>query len=344
VVSVVSEKEAVEEPGEGEAVDEFDPLRRIGVPEKVASALKDAGYYSVDSLAGESPYVIFEKLSDLPNMTLKKAEELVRLARRHIKVRIMTLEEVEAEEAAKRRVSCGSREVDGIIGGGIATDELTGVSGPYGVGKTSLVMTAALNALQLGGSAWIIDTEGAASVKRVVEMAQANGMSPEEVKKRVFIFRSTSTAYLIAALEEAYPFIAKNNVKFIGVDTLVNPFRAEYPLREHLPVRQAKLNRCLRRLLDYAQTFHLAVVVTNQVHASPVAVSPYETRPEIINPPTGGHVFLYAVNNHIYLSRAEKGVFLATLIDSSYMPRREARYRITAKGVTDVEPKEAKAK
>ena len=44
VVSVVSEKEAVEEPGEGEAVDEFDPLRRIGVPEKVASALKDAGY------------------------------------------------------------------------------------------------------------------------------------------------------------------------------------------------------------------------------------------------------------------------------------------------------------
>jgi len=35
---------------------------------------------------------------------------------------------------------------------------------------------------------------------------------------------------------------------------------------------------------------------------------------------------------------------LATLIDSSYMPRREARYRITAKGVTDVEPKEAKPK
>jgi intein/homing endonuclease len=47
----------------------------------------------------------------------------------------------------------------------------------------------------------------------------------------------------------------------------------------------------LRRLLDYARAFDLAVLVTNQVHAAPVAVSMYESRPEILNPPTGGHVF-----------------------------------------------------
>jgi DNA repair protein RadA len=105
-----------------------------------------------------------------------------------------------------------------------------------------------------------------------------------------------------------------------------------------LPERQYKINRCLRRLLDYARAFDLAVLVTNQVHAAPVATSIYESRPEILNPPAGGHVFSYAVNSHLYMSRtAKQGVFLAVLIDSSYMPRCEARYAITEKGILDVE-------
>jgi hypothetical protein len=36
---------------------------------------------------------------------------------------------------------------------------------------------------------------------------------------------------------------------------------------------------------------------------------------------------------------AKQGVFLAVLIDSSYMPRSEARYTITEKGISDVEVK-----
>jgi DNA repair protein RadA len=107
-----------------------------------------------------------------------------------------------------------------------------------------------------------------------------------------------------------------------------------------LPERQYRINRCLRRLLDYARAFDLAVLVTNQVHAAPVAVSMYESRPEILNPPTGGHVFSYAVNSHLYMNRtAKQAVFLAVLIDSSYMPRSEARYMITEKGISDVEVK-----
>jgi RecA/RadA recombinase len=60
-----------------------------------------------------------------------------------------------------------------------------------------------------------------------------------------------------------------------------------------LPERRYRINRCLRRLLDYARAFDLAVLVTNQVHAAPVAASIYESRPEILNPPTGGHIFSY---------------------------------------------------
>jgi DNA repair protein RadA len=171
-------------------------------------------------------------------------------------------------------------------------------------------------------------------------MAEAQGLPVDEVKKHVFYSRVIGTADLIATIEEGHKLVKKYGLKFIGVDTLVNPFRAEYPGREMLPERQYRINRCLRRLLDYARAFDLAVLVTNQVHAAPVATSIYESRPEILNPPTGGHVFSYAVNSHLYMSRtAKQGVFLAVLIDSSYLPRSEARYTITEKGISDVEVK-----
>jgi hypothetical protein len=36
------------------------------------------------------------------------------------------------------------------------------------------------------------------------------------------------------------------------------------------------------------------------------------------------------------MRHAQKGVYVATLIDSSYMPRAECRYAITNKGIEDV--------
>ena len=160
---------------------------------------------------------------------------------------------------------------------------------------------------------------------------------PLDVVRRAVVYtRVIGTADLIATIESGHKIISEKNLKFIGVDTLVNPFRAEYPGRELLPTRQYKLNRCLRKLLDYARLHDMAVLVTNQVHAAPVAASPYETRPEVLNPPTGGHVFLYYVNNHLYLERLSTKTFRATLIDSSYLPRGQARYTITERGIEDV--------
>lgn len=323
-----------------EEVQEFDPLRRIkGVDEKLAAVLRDCGYYTVESIAIEAPHLLFERVGERAGFSLKKAEEICSEARKMLKVQVLTLEELELEESKKQRISTGCSELDSILGGGIATGELTAVSGSYGVGKTELVFTVALNTLkQLGASAWVIDTEGTASAKRLIQMAEAQGLAID--KKRVIFSRVIGTADLIATIEEGHKLVRKHGLKFIGVDTLVNPFRAEYPGREMLAERQFKINRCLRRLLDYARAFDLAVLVTNQVRATPVATTVYETRPEVINPPTGGHVFSYAVNSHLYMTKLRQGVHLAVLIDSSYMPRAEARYTITAAGITDVKRNE----
>jgi len=199
------------------------------------------------------------------------------------------------------------------------------------------MFTVALKTVeQLKAGAWIIDTEGTTSAARLLQLAKAWKMPLDVVRRAVVYTRVIGTADLIATIESGHKIISEKNLKFIGVDTLVNPFRAEYPGRELLPTRQYKLNRCLRKLLDYARLHDMAVLVTNQVHAAPVAASPYETRPEVLNPPTGGHVFLYYVNNHLYLERLSTKTFRATLIDSSYLPRGQARYTITERGIEDV--------
>lgn len=71
------------------------------------------------------------------------------------------------------------------------------------------------------------------------------------------------------------------------------------------------------------------------MHASPVAYT-YQVRPEVLAPPTGGYVFSYMVNNHLHMRHAEKSTYIAFLIYSSYMPRAEARCRITKREIEDV--------
>ena len=319
-------------------VEEYvDPLLKVkGVTPELLSAFKDAGYYTVESLAVEAPHVLFERIGERAGLTLEKAREITREARKHIKIEILTLAELLEEEKKRRTISTGSKELDKILGGGIHTSEVTGVSGPYGVGKTELIFTAAINTVQtLKAGAWILDTEGTTGSARLVELAMSKGLTPEEFMDKIHYSRIYGTEDLIATIEEAHKKIRERQIKFIGVDTLVNPFRAEYPGRELLAPRQQKINRSLRRLLDYARAYDMAVLVTNQVLASPIAYM-HETRPEVLAPPTGGYVFCYAVNNHLYMRHAQKGVYVATLIDSSYMPRAECRYIITNKGIEDV--------
>ncbi|MEM2550523.1 MAG: LAGLIDADG family homing endonuclease [Nitrososphaerota archaeon] len=294
-----------------EEEEEFaDPLLKIkGVTPQLAAALRDAGYFSVESIAIEPPHILFERVGERAGFSLRKAQEVVAEARKHLKVQVLTLEELEAEEARKQAISTNCSEIDNLLGGGVRTGELTGVSGPYGVGKTELVFTLALNAVgKLSAGAWIIDSEGTTSAQRLLQMAKARNMPLDVVRKCVTYTRTIGTADLIATIEEGHRVIADHHIKFIGVDTLVNPFRAEYPGREYLAERQFKINRCLRRLLDYARLYDIAVLVTNQVHANPVALSPFETRPEVLNPPTGG--FVYCLHPSTLVCTIDYGVVL----------------------------------
>jgi RecA/RadA recombinase len=62
---------------------------------------------------------LFERVGERAGFSLKKAEEICAEARKKLKVQVLTLEELEAEEAKKQRLSTGCRELDGILGGAL---------------------------------------------------------------------------------------------------------------------------------------------------------------------------------------------------------------------------------
>lgn len=326
-----------------EDIEEFaDPLLRInGVTPELARILRDYGYYTVESIAVEAPHILFERVGERGGFSLEKARQICRAARSLLQIKPITVAELMEEEKQRIHISTGSRSLNvllsGFEDGGVRTGELTGVSGAYGVGKTALVLTLAVNTVKdLGAGAWIIDTEGAIGARRIGQIAEARGVPKDVVIQKIYYYRSYGTEDLIAAIEEGHRIIKERNIRFIGIDTFVNPFRIEYVGRDKLPERQAKMNRCLHRLVNYARIYNLAVLLTNQVVSKPEA-SPFEHRPEVIEPPTGGHVFMYSVNNHLYLRKGLRGRHIATLIDSSYMPRGETVFTIGKAGIIDVE-------
>ncbi|VVB83119.1 DNA repair and recombination protein RadA [uncultured archaeon] len=118
-------------------------------------------------------------------------------------------------------------------------------------------------------------------------------------------------------------------IKLLIIDSLTAHFRAEYSGRGELADRQQKLNKYLHNLMKLAETYNLAVYVTNQVMANPA---------QMFGDPTqavGGNIVGHASTYRIYLRRGKQGSRVAKLIDSPDLPDNEAIFYVAEKGITD---------
>ncbi|MDI6806818.1 MAG: LAGLIDADG family homing endonuclease, partial [Candidatus Aenigmarchaeota archaeon] len=121
----------------------------------------------------------------------------------------------------------------------------------------------------LGRGCIFIDSENTFSPNRIVSMAKALGINPDEALRNVFVSRAFNSEHQISLVEGAKELIEEKNVGLIIVDSLTSHFRADYLGRGELALRQQKLNRHLHVLQRYADAYNLAVYVTNQVMAKP---------------------------------------------------------------------------
>ncbi len=304
-----------------------------GIGPAVSSKLESAGIYDLMSLA----VMTSAGLADAAGVSAAVARKAIQAARK-----MLDLGFVEGTEYAKRRenihyITTGSKNFDELLGGrGVESKAITEAFGAYGSGKTQVGLTLAVNTqfpLEKGGAngkSVFIDTEGTFRPARIKQIAEALGANPEKVLKNIFVARAFNSDHQVLLLEKIGEMIKSGEpIKLLIIDSLTAHFRAEYSGRGQLADRQQKLNRYIHDLMKLAETYNLAVYVTNQVMANPA---------QMFGDPTtaiGGHIVGHASTYRIYLRRGKKDSRVAKLIDSPNLPDNEIIYFISSAGIVD---------
>jgi len=304
-----------------------------GVTPTIADKLEAAGITSPWALAISRPEEIAEK-TGIPQTT---AEKIILNARKALGLRFKTAKEIKVERMNIKKITTGSKNLDDLLGGGIETKTMTEFYGEYGTGKTQICHQLAVNVQLpferggLMGKAVYIDTEGTFRWERIEAMARGVGLDPDEAMENIFVQRAFNSDHQISIVEELFKFVPENNVKLVIIDSITSHFRAEYPGREHLAMRQQKLNMHLHQLMRLAEIYNIAVVVTNQVMARPDVFYGDPTQP------IGGHVLAHVPGVRVQLRKAKGNKRIARVVGAPHLPEGEAVFVITDEGIRDPE-------
>jgi DNA repair protein RadA len=306
-----------------------------GIGPATEKRLREAGFKSIKDLLVRGPVDV----SDATGMEMDASVEICNRARVALEeLGIIDRSFVTATSLySKRRdrISTGAKSFDDLLGGGVETKAVTEVYGEFGTGKTQLCHTLCVMVQQekkaggLEGKAVYIDTENTFRPERVATIAQARGLDPSKVLENIIVAKAYNSAHQELIIEETGPVIEENNVKVVILDSAVAHYRAEFLGRATLSERQQRLNKFMHILVRMAETYEVAVVLTNQIQASPDAIFGDTVRP------TGGNVVAHTSTYRIYLKKSGKNR-IARMVDSPYHAEREVLFTLTEKGISDV--------
>ncbi len=316
---------------------EFKIIDLPGVGAATAEKLEEAGYTTLMSIAVASPADMVE----VAGVTEATARKIINTARNKLDIGFETGEELLAKRQNISRITTGSKAFDVLLGGGVETNGITEAYGEFGVSKTQLGHQLAVN-VQLpkeqGGAEAIavyIDTEGTARPERIIQMAEALNLDPKKVLSNIRFIRAFNSDHQMLIVSKIEDLIKNENlpIKLVVVDSLMGHFRSEYIGRATLSDRQQKLNKHMHDLLKLAETYNLAVYVTNQVMANPAIFFGDPTTP------IGGHILAHASSVRLYLRKGKKGTRVARVIDAPHIADSECVFKVIEAGIRDVDEK-----
>ncbi len=308
-----------------------------GVGPETARKLREAGFGSVEAVAVASP----AELTAAVDIGEATAVKIIQNARKLANIGgFETGDKILERRKNVAKITTGSSELDKLLGGGVETQAITELFGEFGSGKTQICHQLAVNVQLpegsggLNGSAVIIDTENTFRPERVIQMAEAKSLDPNEVLKNIYVAQAYNSNHQMLLVDNAKELAEKlkkdgKPVRLLIVDSLTSHFRAEYVGRGTLADRQQKLNRHLHDLMRFGELFNAAIVVTNQVQAKPDTFYGDPTRP------VGGHIVAHTATYRVYLRKSKGDLRVARLIDSPHLPEGEAIFKITERGIED---------
>jgi DNA repair protein RadA len=185
--------------------------------EVTGAKLKEKGYYTIRDVAFASVKELAEIIGNE-----ERAAQIIEAARKMLGLHsfISALEVYERRKKI-RRISTGVRSLDELLGGGIETRAVTEIVGEFGSGKTQLCHQLAVM-VQLpeerGGleaKAIYIDTENTFRPERIMQIARARGVDPDQALHNIFYARAYSSDHQMILVEQAKQIIRQHNVAFL---------------------------------------------------------------------------------------------------------------------------------
>ncbi len=310
--------------------EEFSLMDIPGVGAATAEKLAAAGYSTLMSIAVATP----AELVEAAGVSESAARKMINFSRDKLEMGFETGEEILKKRARVEKIPTGSTAFDNLLNGGFETGSISEVFGEFGSGKTQLAHILTVNVQKMNPDNYVvyIDTENTFRPERIIELAKAAGLDPEEVLKHIRVARAYNSDHQMLLAEKVEDLATKQNlkVKLIVVDSLTAHFRAEFIGRGTLADRQQKLNKHMHTLMKLADKLNACVLVTNQVMAKPDTFFGDPTQA------IGGHIVAHASTFRIYLRKGKKGSRVAKLIDSPNLPEGEAAFMVTTGGLKDL--------
>ena len=315
---------------------EFDIADLPGVGPATRAKLESGGIATILDLAASTS----NELVDNMNMTEETAHNLIFEAQKLLKDKgylekdLVSANELFARRAKLLRCTTFSDNLDTLLAGGIETQAVTEFYGEYGSGKTQICHTVCvasqLPADQngLGGAALYIDTESTFRPERVAQIAKARNMDVDSVLNNIHVAKIYNASHLELIVRAMGGLIQQNNIKLVIVDSIISLHRAEFLGRGSLSERQQKLNAIMHRLKRISEIYNVAVIITNQVQATPDTFFGDPTKA------AGGNIIGHASTYRIYLRKAGQER-KAIMIDSPCHPYGDTNFMVTEAGITD---------
>lgn len=302
-----------------------------GVGPKLGEKLTELGFTDPMSVAVSSA----GELARILEIGEGTAGKIINGARQMLKMGFVSADKVWKQRQAMSKITTGSKTLDELLGGGIETQAITEMYGPFGSGKSQIGFQLSVNVQLpeekggLNGNCLFIDTENTFRPNRIIQMAQSQGLDPDKILKNIFVARAYNTDHQMFLIDKATDMIEENNIKLIVVDSLTSHFRADFMGRGELAPRQQKLNKHLHALQRLADAHNIAVYVTNQVQANPAILFGDPTNP------VGGHIVAHQTSYRVYLRKSSGEKRIAKIMDSPDLPPGECVFRVLPEGVRD---------
>ncbi|UMM30136.1 hypothetical protein L5515_012144 [Caenorhabditis briggsae] len=313
----------------------IDKLESTGISSGDISKLKEAGYYTYESLA----FTTRRELRNVKGISDQKAEKIMKEAMKYVQMGFTTGAEVHVKRSQLVQIRTGSAALDRLLGGGIETGSITEVYGEYRTGKTQLCHSLAVLCqlpIDMGGGegkCMYIDTNATFRPERIIAIAQRYNMDSAHVLENIAVARAYNSEHLMALIIRAGAMMSESRYAVVIVDCATAHFRNEYTGRGDLAERQMKLSAFLKCLAKLADEYGVAVIITNQVVAQvDGGASMFQADAK---KPIGGHIIAHMSTTRLYLRKGKGENRVAKMVQSPNLPEAEATYSITNHGIED---------